>query len=153
MSLLTGLTIVIQIELYNNSLSCELLARMSNLTKLQLLDASMNQLTETIPDELCGLQLESLNLYKNRFEGSLLESIANSPKLYELRIFKNGLTGESPRNLDAKSLLKWINISNKKFFGEIPTSSCQMGKLGNFDFTSHFHFSGIFDNFNNWVIG
>ena len=33
------------------------------------------------------------------------------------------------------------------------TSLCQMGKLGNFDFTGHFHFSGIFDNFNNWVIG
>ena len=84
--------------------------------------------------------------------GKLTESIANSPKLYELRIFKNRLTGESLRNLDTKSLLKWINISNKKFFGKIPTSLCQMGKLGNFDFTSHFHFSGIFDNFNNWII-
>ncbi|XP_023914504.1 receptor-like protein kinase HSL1 [Quercus suber] len=128
-SSLTGLTSVFQIELYNNSLSGELPAGMSNLTALRLLDASMNQLTGTIPDELCGLPLQSLNLYENRFEGSLPESIANSPNLYELRIFRNELTGELPRNLGAKSPLKWIDISNNKFSGEIPARLCQMGKL------------------------
>jgi hypothetical protein len=42
---------------------------------LRLIDVLMNQLTESIPDELCQLPLESLNLYENRFVGSLPESI------------------------------------------------------------------------------
>jgi Leucine-rich repeat (LRR) protein len=72
---LTRLTSVVQIELYNNSLSDGFLSGMSNLTALRLIDVSMNQLTESIPDELCQLPLESLNLYENRFVGSLPESI------------------------------------------------------------------------------
>ena len=59
------------------------------MTSLRLLDASMKQLNGTIPDGLCDLPLESLNLYENQFEGNLPVSIANSLNLYELRLFGN----------------------------------------------------------------
>ncbi|KAF8391301.1 hypothetical protein HHK36_023603 [Tetracentron sinense] len=126
---ITELASVVQIELYKNSLSGEFPAGMSNLTALRRLDASMNDLGGTIPDELCGLPLESLNLYENRFDGNLPESIAQSPNLYELRLFKNGLTGELPKDLGRNSPLKWIDVSNNKFSGEIPGNLCEKGVL------------------------
>ncbi|KAF3451425.1 hypothetical protein FNV43_RR07520 [Rhamnella rubrinervis] len=126
---LSELTSVVQIELYNNSLSGELPAGMSNLTALRLFDASMNQLSGTIPGELCTLQLESLNLYENRFEGSLPPSIANSLNLYELRLFGNRLTGELPKNLGKNSPLRWLDVSNNLFSGEIPATLCERGEL------------------------
>nr|GEX01004.1 receptor-like protein kinase HSL1 [Tanacetum cinerariifolium] len=65
---LTELKKVVQIELYNNSLTGEL-PKMgwSKMTSLRLLDFSMNLLTGNVPEELCSLQLESLNLYENEF--------------------------------------------------------------------------------------
>ncbi|XP_050204113.1 receptor-like protein kinase HSL1 [Mercurialis annua] len=128
-SSLTQLTSVFQIELYNNSLTGELPAGLGNLIALRLLDVSMNKLTGPIPDELCGLQLESLNLYENHFTGSLPASIANSEKLYELRLFQNQLSGELPQNLGKKSPLRWLDVSSNKFSGEIPSSLCSKGEL------------------------
>ncbi|KAK3023039.1 hypothetical protein RJ639_044829 [Escallonia herrerae] len=129
-SSLTGLTSVVQIELYNNSLAGELPVKgWSNMTALRLLDASMNELKGTIPDELCELPLESLNLYENQFEGHLPESIANSPNLYELRLFGNRFSGELPKDLGKNSPLLWIDVSNNLFTGEIPESLCQKGTL------------------------
>ncbi|WCJ27098.1 Leucine-rich receptor-like protein kinase family protein [Euphorbia peplus] len=126
---ITGLTSVFQIELYNNSLSGELPAGMGKMTALRLLDASMNKLTGKIPDDLCGLQLESLNLYENLFEGSLPESITNSSRLYELRLFQNRLSGELPENLGKNSPLRWLDVSNNKFSGGIPAGLCEKGNL------------------------
>ncbi|KAH7544885.1 hypothetical protein FEM48_Zijuj01G0033500 [Ziziphus jujuba var. spinosa] len=128
-SSLVELSSVVQIELYNNSLSGELPRGMSNLTALRLLDVSMNQLSGTIPEELCSLQLESLNLYENRFEGSLPASIANSPGLYELRLFGNRLSGDLPRNLGKNSPLQWVDVSNNLFSGGIPATLCEKGAL------------------------
>ncbi|CAB4276152.1 unnamed protein product [Prunus armeniaca] len=125
---LSELTSVVQIELYNNSLTGELPPGISNLTRLRLLDASMNQLSGQIPDELCRLQLESLNLYENNFDGSLPESIANSPNLYELRLFRNKLTGELPQNLGKNSPLKWLDVSSNQFSGSIPPTLCEKGQ-------------------------
>ncbi|XP_028099638.1 receptor-like protein kinase HSL1 isoform X1 [Camellia sinensis] len=129
-SSLTGLSSVVQIELYNNSLSGELPASgWSNLTALRLLDASMNGLTGTIPDELCSLPLESLNLYENQFEGNVPESLAKSPNLYELRLFENRLNGTLPRDLGKNSPLSLIDVSSNQFSGEIPSGLCKNGVL------------------------
>ncbi|PSS04809.1 Receptor-like protein kinase [Actinidia chinensis var. chinensis] len=129
-SSLTELASVVQIELYNNSLTGELPATgWSNMTKLRLLDASMNELTGTIPDELCSLPLESLNLYENQFEGKLPENLVKSPNLYELRLFSNRLTGELPRDLGKNSPLMWVDVSNNLFSGKIPATLCEKGAL------------------------
>lgn len=126
---LTDLTSVVQIELYNNSLTGGLPPGMSKLTKLRLLDASMNRLSGPIPDDLCQLELESLNLYQNSFEGTLPVSIADSPNLYELRLFQNKLSGELPQNLGKNSPLKWIDLSDNQFSGSIPATLCEKGAM------------------------
>ncbi|KAI8567777.1 hypothetical protein RHMOL_Rhmol02G0148100 [Rhododendron molle] len=129
-SSLTGLTSVVQIELYNNSLTGELPATGWNkMTSLRLLDASMNYLSGSIPDELCSLPLESLNLYENQLEGDLPGSLAKSPNLYELRLFGNRLTGELPADLGKNSTLLWVDVSSNKFQGQIPSGLCEKGTL------------------------
>ncbi|XAR66506.1 Non-specific serine/threonine protein kinase [Bertholletia excelsa] len=127
---LTGLSSVVQLELYNNSLTGELpTTGWSNMTSLRFLDASMNRLNGSIPDELCSLPLESLHLYENNFEGVLPESIAKSPHLNDLRLFRNRLSGELPRDLGKNSPLSLIDVSNNEFSGEIPAGLCAKGTL------------------------
>ncbi|KAJ9170903.1 hypothetical protein P3X46_018966 [Hevea brasiliensis] len=128
-TLLTKLKSVVQIELYNNSLSGMLPVGFSNLTKLRRFDASMNELTGTIPNELCQLELESLNLFENSLEGTLPDSIAKSPNLYELKLFNNKLTGQLPSELGQNSLLKSLDVSYNGFSGEIPNNLCAKGEL------------------------
>ncbi|OMO92248.1 hypothetical protein CCACVL1_06900 [Corchorus capsularis] len=118
-----------QLELYNNSLSGQLPSSMGNLTTLQRLDASMNELTGTIPTGLCGLQLGSLNLFDNRLEGTLPESITQSKELYELKLFNNKLSGPLPSQLGLNSPLRSLDLSYNQFSGEIPENLCAKGQL------------------------
>ncbi|XP_004485839.1 uncharacterized protein [Cicer arietinum] len=128
-SSLTQMKSLKQIELYNNSFSGELPSGMSNLTSLRLIDVAMNRIGGSIPDELCRLPLESLNLYENRFTGELPASIADSPNLYEFKIFTNLLSGELPENLGKNGPLIWFDVSNNSFSGRIPASLCERGAL------------------------
>lgn len=126
----TELKSLVQLEIYNNSLTGKLPSiGWSKMVSLRRLDASMNELTGPIPVELCGLPLESLNLYENRFQGELPDSIANSPNLYELRLFQNQLYGKLPSNLGKSSPLRWIDVSTNGFSGQIPETLCANGAL------------------------
>lgn len=102
---------------------------LSNLTRLERFDASMNELNGTIPPGLCELPLASLNLYENRLEGPLPEAIARSPNLYELKIFRNKLVGVLPSELGSNSPLQHIDVSYNRFSGEIPASLCRRGQF------------------------
>ncbi|PHT78372.1 hypothetical protein T459_16424 [Capsicum annuum] len=87
------------------------LSQRSNLTKLGSLDVSTNKLNETIPDELCELSLESLNLFENEFEGLFPESIAKSLNLYELKLFSNRFSGSLPSEPGKNSALQYLDVS------------------------------------------
>ncbi|XP_075513707.1 receptor-like protein kinase HSL1 [Primulina tabacum] len=126
----TELKSLVQLEIYNNSLTGKLPSvGWLNMVSLRRLDASMNGLTGPIPVDLCGLPLESLNLYQNRFQGELPDIIANSPNLYELRLFQNQLYGKLPSNLGKSSPLRWIDVSTNGFSGQIPETLCAKGAL------------------------
>ncbi|XP_057792429.1 receptor-like protein kinase HSL1 [Salvia miltiorrhiza] len=119
-----------QMELYNNSFSGPLPhLGWSNLTKLRRFDASMNHLSGIIPFELCGLPLESLNLFQNELEGMIPESITRSKNLYELKLFGNPLTGLLPRELGKNSALQIIDVSYCNLTGGIPEFLCWNGAL------------------------
>ncbi|KAK8681490.1 hypothetical protein V6N13_053892 [Hibiscus sabdariffa] len=118
-----------QIEIYENFLSGVLPLTLGNLTTLKRLDVSGNEFTGTIPTELCGLQLESLNLFENRLEGTLPESITSSKYLHELKLYNNNLSGTLPSQLGENSSLQLLDLSYNQFSGEIPGSLCAKGKL------------------------
>ncbi|KAL3509298.1 hypothetical protein ACH5RR_028699 [Cinchona calisaya] len=120
---------IVQMELYNNSFTGELPAGWANLTQLRRFDASMNRLTGTIPNDLCELPLESLHLYENQLDGTLPDTIAKSPNLFELRIFSNRLTGSLPSELGQNSPLQTLDVSRNQFSGEIPRHLCAKGEL------------------------
>ncbi|XP_030466499.2 receptor-like protein kinase HSL1 [Syzygium oleosum] len=126
---LAWLKSAVQIELFNNSLSGELSLQFSNLTNLRRLDVSTNELTGAIPGELCDLPLGSLNLFENRFEGTIPESIALSENLYELMLFNNKLTGSLPSDLGKNSPSRSLDVSYIQFSGQIPENLCAHGKL------------------------
>ncbi|GFP79750.1 receptor-like protein kinase hsl1 [Phtheirospermum japonicum] len=127
---LTELTAAVQLELYNNSLTGEMpRTGWSNMTSLLRFDASMNELTGQIPAELCGLPLESLNLYENNLRGELPAVIADSPNLYELKLFQNQLSGKLPVSLGKSSPLRWIDVSYNNFSGQLPENLCFNGAL------------------------
>ncbi|XP_059659801.1 receptor-like protein kinase HSL1 [Cornus florida] len=128
-SFIFRLTSIVQIELFNNSFSGKLPLGWSNLKSLRRFDASMNQLVGTIPDELCELPLESLNLYENQLEGFLPKSIAQSPNLYELKLFTNHLNGSLPVELGKNSPLTTLDLSGNQFSGQIPANLCENGTL------------------------
>ncbi|KAK4255548.1 hypothetical protein QN277_008535 [Acacia crassicarpa] len=127
--LIVGMKSLVQVELYQNSLSGELPVGMSKLTNLRRFDASTNMLTGTIPDELCQLNLESLNLNDNQLVGHLPESIALSPNLQELKLYNNTLTGRLPSALGNNSKLTTLDVSYNQFYGEIPETLCEGGEL------------------------
>lgn len=126
---IVGMKGLVQLELYQNSLSGKLPVGMSNLTNLRRFDASANMLTGAIPDELCRLELESLNLNDNQLVGPLPESIALSPNLQELKLYNNTLTGRLPSALGNNSHLMILDVSYNQFFGEIPETLCEGGGL------------------------
>ncbi|KAK1321858.1 Receptor-like protein kinase HSL1 [Acorus calamus] len=120
---------VIQIELFNNSLGGTLPTGMGKLAKLRRFDASMNGLVGGIPEDLCGLPLESLNLYTNNLEGPIPEAIAESPNLNELKLFGNRLTGKIPSKLGKVSPLVTLDLSVNQLSGELPPEICGGGSL------------------------
>ncbi|KAL3821446.1 hypothetical protein ACJIZ3_007351 [Penstemon smallii] len=121
---------IVQIELYNNSFTGKLpVGGWSNLTELRRFDASMNKLTGMIPNDLCELPLESLNLFENQLEGMIPKSIAKSPNLEELKLFGNQLVGSLPTELGKNSALQTLDVSNCNLSSEIPKLLCQNGAL------------------------
>ncbi|XP_072978699.1 receptor kinase-like protein Xa21 [Typha angustifolia] len=93
----------------------------ANLTFLNSLDLSNNQLHGLVPHELGSLShLKLLNLSFNSLEGSIPASISNCTYLQNLHLNSNHLRGSIPSNLSLCSDLRSINLRNNKIGGGIP---------------------------------
>jgi GTPase SAR1 family protein len=104
----------------------ELPERLSQLTQLELLDISHNQLA-ALPEWLSGLtQLRSLNLSSNRLT-ALPESLGQLTQLQTLRLSGNQLT-ELPESLGQLTQLQWLNLARNQL-ATLPESLCQLTQL------------------------
>ncbi|PPD69158.1 hypothetical protein GOBAR_DD33961 [Gossypium barbadense] len=142
-------------DLSNNNLSGELPRWIWNMSSLNALLVSNNQLKGLIPKELCHYSLQILDLSKNNFfgpipscfnvhsikhlhlsknrlSGTLTNAFFNSSSLVTLDLSENQLTGEIPYWIGNLSTLSVLLLKANYFIGEIPIKICEIPReIGN----------------------
>lgn len=99
------LYLVNSIDLSNNSLSAEMPAGLTNLSRLDNLNLSMNHLTGKIPEMIGTLQrLETLDLSENRLSGTIPMGLASLTLLNHLNLSYNNLSGRIPMGNQLQTL-------------------------------------------------
>ncbi|GKV43692.1 hypothetical protein SLEP1_g50953 [Rubroshorea leprosula] len=108
------------------------------LSKLESIDLSRNQLSGSIPDSIGQLsQLESIDLSYNRLSGSIPFSIRQLSKLESIDLSCNQLSESIPDSIKQLSKLKSIDLSSNQLNGRIPNSIRQLSKLESIDLSSN----------------
>ncbi|XP_039165322.1 receptor kinase-like protein Xa21 [Eucalyptus grandis] len=96
---------------------------------IESIDVSWNQLTSAIPSSTQEFgSLASLNLLRNSFQGSMLQSIGHLKGLEFLDLSYNELSNTILESLEGLAYIQILNLSINKLSGEIP--NC--GPFGNF---------------------
>jgi len=100
-----------------------------NLTNLQVLYLSENQLNGSIPPEIGNLvNLTKLWLYHNQLNGSIPPEIGKLKNLQILYLYNNQLNGSIPAEIGNLTSLKEIHLTWNQLSGSIPP---EIGKLKN----------------------
>ncbi|XP_059070384.1 receptor-like protein 35 [Cryptomeria japonica] len=100
---------------------------LGNLTYIQILDLSVNELSGMIPSSICFLtHLAYLDLGFNEFNGSIPSCLGNLSSLYYLDLSNNQLSGNIPISLGSLTLLRHLYLGGNPLSKSIPDS---MGNL------------------------
>ncbi len=119
-------------------LSGKMPPELGNLSSLQSLELSNNQLSGEVPPELGGISsLKWLDLENNQLSGNIPPELGNLSSLQRLDLSNNQLSGEVPSELGGISSLKWLELENNQLSGNIPP---ELGSLSNLEWL------GISDN-------
>ncbi|KAG1354006.1 receptor-like protein EIX2 [Cocos nucifera] len=114
---------------YSNSISIvwkgkEYLIQNLTLSLMIGIDLSNNSLSQEIPAELTNLSgLIFLNLSMNHLDGSIPEMIGNLRSLESLDLSMNHLSGAIPPTLSSLTFLSSLNVSNNRLSGRIPSGN------------------------------
>uniref|UniRef100_A0A803Q8T8 Uncharacterized protein n=1 Tax=Cannabis sativa TaxID=3483 RepID=A0A803Q8T8_CANSA len=112
------------ISISNNSFVGEISPSICNLTSLEGLDLSNNNLSGNIPPCLgnpSSSYLEVLDLRKNKFHGIIPPIFAKGNILRVLNVNENELEGSLPKSLLNCKWLELLDIGNNKINGSFPT--------------------------------
>ena len=110
-------------------MSGEIPAELGNLSSLQSLSLSQNELSGEIPAELGNLSsLQSLSLWGNELSGEIPAELGNLASLQWLALDGNELSGEIPAELGNLSSLQSLYLHENKLSGAIPA---ELGRLAN----------------------
>ena len=116
------------IVLSSNELTGPIPSELGELANLARLDLGWNDLTGTIPDDIGRLtNLTDLDLAQNNLTGTIPPWIADLVSLTDLNLHGNGLRGEIPSAL-ANLSLSSLDLSFNNLSGAIPT---EFGNLTN----------------------
>ncbi|KAJ4794834.1 receptor-like protein kinase 2 [Rhynchospora pubera] len=94
----------------------------ANLTLLEQINMSDNQLRGFIPKDIGSLPLKNLTLSFNFLEGEIPISLAKASSLINLDLSVNDIGGFIPGSLGNSTSLNYLDLSNNKLQGGIPAS-------------------------------
>ncbi|XP_062145956.1 receptor-like protein 13 [Alnus glutinosa] len=131
------------LDLSNNKLSGTIPQSLTrNGTLLVYLNLSNNTLEgEMLPRDANMTSLACLQLSSNQFQGMISPAISNSPSLVILDIRNNNLSGNIPKWLYDHPRLVQVLLSGNRFEGHLLQRMCQMESLQVFDISDN-HISG-----------
>ncbi|XP_059074118.1 LRR receptor-like serine/threonine-protein kinase EFR [Cryptomeria japonica] len=146
------------IDFSNNSLTGSIPISLANCSSLEILNLASNSLYDTVPAELGSLtrvqelwftnnslggsiyfflnytELELLALGTNKFEGTIPEVIGYKlPKLQQMELLDNQLSGNIPKSLGNCSALDFLTINYNKLSGAIPRELAMLTGLQTLD--------------------
>ncbi|XP_062081198.1 receptor-like protein 6 [Humulus lupulus] len=104
----------------NNSLDGEISHLICNLSLLEVLDLSNNNLSGNIPPCLGNSSLSVLDLHKNKLHGIIPSHFSKGNFLQVLNLNENQLEGSLPKSLLNYKWLEFLDIGNNKINGSFP---------------------------------
>ncbi|XP_010536218.1 PREDICTED: receptor-like protein kinase HSL1 [Tarenaya hassleriana] len=128
-----NLTALEHVDLSVNNLTGripETIFELKNLTHLYLY---ANDLIGEIPRSILAMDLAELDLSVNKLNGTIPEVVGNLTKLELLSLFKNELTGGIPAGIGKFPELKILKLFSNKLTGEIPADLGFYSKLERFE--------------------
>ncbi|CBI22006.3 unnamed protein product, partial [Vitis vinifera] len=129
-----NLSFLISLDLSNNYFHAFLPKEIGKCKELQQLNLFNNNLVGSIPEAICNLsKLEELYLGNNKLAGEIpkkMTTIFNISSLLNISLSYNSLSGNLPMVMcNTNPKLKELNLSSNHLSGEIPTSLSQCIKL------------------------
>jgi Leucine-rich repeat (LRR) protein len=124
---MSHLTNLATLRVYRSRVLGPMPASLSNLTALEELDLSHNNLTSMLP--VCQLcRLVNLNLGSNDLE-AIPECLSSLARLSEVQLDDNRISGAIPRGLGLLQNLTSLVLTSNRFTGAIPAEIGQLAKL------------------------
>ncbi len=112
-------------------------AALANLSSVESLDLSVNQLAGAIPPELGSLSdLRDLSLSDNQLEGAIPPELGSLSDLRDLSLSDNQLEGSIPAEIGGLSSLEslWLE-DNERLWGTLPLSLLGLENLAHFGYS------------------
>ncbi|KAF7813011.1 receptor-like protein EIX1 [Senna tora] len=129
------------LSLRNNQFLGSLSLHLCNLTSIQFLDLSLNNLGVEQIFKNTRLLLKGIDLSNNQLVGEIPAELGTLVELVSLNLSRNNLIGKIPSEIGQLRLLEFLDLSRNHFFGPIPSSLAQIDRLTMLDL-SHNNLSG-----------
>ncbi|KAK9073474.1 hypothetical protein SSX86_007798 [Deinandra increscens subsp. villosa] len=130
-SSMCNLTALNRLDLSNNNLSGKVPNCWNSFDSMNILNLENNRFTGAIPESIGALQYVSMmSMRGNNLTGEIPSSLRNCTGLQLLDLGENELSGNLPEWIDESfSMLLVLSLPSNRFNGSIPTSLCKLDKI------------------------